>query len=381
MGKIRRVMRCYHCGAILQSRKKAESGFIEKALLDEEGSENRVLYCHNCYEKMKAINTGMLETDTDDEILTILDDAIATDAVIIWVVDLFSFNGTLNPDVVRKVRKLKVVVVGTKFDLFPRRVNPEDTKVFVADRFKEVGINPVAVVIVGSTERLPVDDLLQKLDDIRRGHDVYMLGTVSSGKTSLINKMLKSYTNKSKRSITREEYPHTSVKVLDIPLTNSSSFYELPGFSLNTSVLGKVEKEVLKIIVPKKEIKVQRQIMDEGDALVVGSLAGFALIKGKATSFYFYGSELCEVRKMKYNKVDAFFQENVVKRSYRPVSERYSFFTDYDVFEYQMEADNQEHDIAITGLGWIRFTGRGQVIRIISPRGVAIKETLSKIEK
>ena len=381
MGKIRRVMRCYHCGAILQSRKKAESGFIEKALLDEEGSENRVLYCHNCYEKMKAINTGMLETDTDDEILTILDDAIATDAVIIWVVDLFSFNGTLNPDVVRKVRKLKVVVVGTKFDLFPRRVNPEDTKVFVADRFKEVGINPVAVVIVGSTERLPVDDLLQKLDDIRRGHDVYMLGTVSSGKTSLINKMLKSYTNKSKRSITREEYPHTSVKVLDIPLTNSSSFYELPGFSLNTSVLGKVEKEVLKIIVPKKEIKVQRQIMDEGDALVVGSLAGFALIKGKATSFYFYGSELCEVRKMKYNKVDAFFQENVVKRSYRPVSERYSFFTDYDVFEYQMEADNKEHDIAITGLGWIRFTGRGQVIRIISPRGVAIKETLSKIEK
>ena len=84
---------------------------------------------------------------------------------------------------------------------------------------------------------------------------------------------------------------------------------------------------------------------------------------------------------MKYQKIDAFFQENVTKRSYRPVSERYSFFTDYDVFEYQMEADNKEHDIAITGLGWVRFTGRGQVIRIISPRGVAIKETLSKIEK
>ena len=105
------------------------------------------------------------------------------------------------------------------------------------------------------------------------------------------------------------------------------------------------------------------------------------MIKGKPTSFYFYGSELCEVRKMKYQKIDAFFQENVLKRSYRPVSEKYSFFTDYDVFEYQMEADNKEHDIAVTGLGWVRFTGRGQVIRIISPRGVAIKETLSKIEK
>ena len=381
MGKIRRVMRCYHCGAVLQSRKKAEPGFIEKALLEEEGSENRVLYCHNCYQKMKAINTGMLEMDTDEEILTILDDAVATDAVILWVVDLFSFNGTLNPAVVKKVKKLNVVVVGTKFDLFPRRVTLEDMKSFITNRFQEAGIKPVATLVIGNTEKLQVEDLLQKLDNIRKGHDVYMIGSTTSGKTSLINKMLKNYTNKTKRQITREEYPRTSVKVLDIPLTNSSSFYELPGFSLNTSVLGKVEKDVLKIIVPKKEIKVQREILDEGDALVVGSLAGFAMIKGKPTSFYFYGSELCEVRKMKYRKIDAFFQENVLKRSYRPVSEKYSFFTDYDVFEYQMEADNKEHDIAVTGLGWVRFTGRGQVIRIISPRGVAIKETLSKIEK
>ena len=381
MGKIRRVMRCYHCGAVLQSRKKAEPGFIEKALLEEEGSENRVLYCHNCYQKMKAINTGMLEMDTDEEILTILDDAVATDAVIIWVVDLFSFNGTLNPDVVKKVKKLKVIAIGTKFDLFPRRVSLEKMESFINDRFQEAGIKPVATVVVGNTEKIPVEELLQKLSSVRKGHDVYMIGSTTSGKTSLINKMLKSYTNKTKRTITREEYPRTSVKVLDIPLTNSSSFYELPGFSLNTSVLGKVEKDVLKIIVPKKEIKVQREILDEGDALVVGSLAGFAMIKGKPTSFYFYSSELCEVRKMKYKKIDAFFQENVVRRSYRPVSERYSFFTDYDVFEYQMEADNKEHDIAITGLGWVRFTGRGQVIRIISPRGVAIKETLSKIEK
>ena len=56
MGKVRRVMRCYHCGAVLQSNKKSETGYIEKELFDV-GAENRVLYCHNCYEKMKAINT------------------------------------------------------------------------------------------------------------------------------------------------------------------------------------------------------------------------------------------------------------------------------------------------------------------------------------
>ena len=53
---------------------------------------------------------------------------------------------------------------------------------------------------------------------------------------------------------------------------------------------------------------------------------------------------------------------------------------DYDVFEYDMEKDGQEHDIAVTGLGWVRFEGRGQVVRVTFPRGVAIKETLSKME-
>ena len=103
MGKLRRVMRCYHCGAVLQSKNKNESGYIEKELLEAENAEQLVLYCRTCHDKMSVINAGMLGQDVDDEILKVLDDAVATDALILWVVDLFNFNGTLNPDVVKKV--------------------------------------------------------------------------------------------------------------------------------------------------------------------------------------------------------------------------------------------------------------------------------------
>ena len=380
MGKVRRVLRCYCCGAVLQSEKKGETGFIEKELLKGEDVDNRVLYCHNCYEKMKAINTGMLELDTDEEILKILDDAIATDALIIWVVDLFNFNGTVNPDVVKKVKKLKVIVLGTKFDLFPRRIKPEVMQQFLRDRFNEVGIKPVAIRLFGNTENIDPEELLERLDSYRQGHDAYMIGSLASGKTSIINRMLKGYTNKSRRQIKTEEYPGTSVKVLEIPLTNSAFFYELPGFSLNTSVLGKVEKEVKSIVIPKKEIKMQRLILDEGDTMCIGSLAAFTMVKGKISTFHFYGAEGVEVKKVKADRLNFFLRENVVKRTVRPVSERYYAFTDYDVFEYDMEKDGKEHDIAITGLGWVRFEGKGQVVRVTFPRGVAIKETLSKIE-
>lgn len=380
MGKVRRVMRCYCCGAVLQSKKKSEAGFIEKALLESEDAINRVLYCHNCYEKMKAINTGMLEADADDEILKILNDAVATDALLIWVVDLFSFNGTLNPDVVKKAKKLNVVVLGTKYDLFPRRIKQETMCQFLKDRFNEVGIDPVSIRVFGNTENIKPEELLKRMDELRKGHDVYMIGSLASGKTNIINRMLKGYTNRSKRTIATEEYPGTSVKVLEIPLSNSSFFYELPGFSLNTSVLGKVEKEVKSIIIPKKEIRMQKLVLNEGDAMCVGSLAAFTLVKGRATTFHFYGAEANEVRRVSEKKLDRYLRENVVKRTVRPVSERYSAFTDYDVFEYDMEKDGKEHDIAVTGLGWVRFEGRGQVVRVTCPRGVAIKETLSKIE-
>ena len=381
MGKIRRVMRCYCCGAVLQDESENKNGYIEKEVFEQASLDHRVIYCHNCYEKMKAINAGMLELDTDEEILKILDDAVATDALLVWVVDLFAFNGgAINQEVIKKAKKLNVVVLGTHFDLFPKRIKEEVMTKWVKDRFNELGIDPISIRLCGNTEELNPNDMFKRMDELRKGHDVYMIGTLASGKTSIINRMLKGYTNKSKRTVKTEEYPGTSIKVLEIPLNNSSFFYELPGFSLNTSVLGKVEKDVKNIIIPKKEIKMQKLVLGEGDSLVVGSLAAFTLVIGRLTTFHFYGAELNEIKKVKEEKLDAFFRQNVIKRSLRPVSEKYSAFTDYDVFEYVMEKDGEEHDIAVTGLGWVRFEGRGQIVRVVIPKGVAVKETLSKIE-
>ena len=111
MAHARRVIRCHGCGAILQSDNKKLPGFISKSVV--ENGAPKIPYCNSCYEKMLSLNTSQLPQEVDKATLKILKDAVATDALIIWVVDLFSFNGTLNPDVVKKVKKLNVVVFGT----------------------------------------------------------------------------------------------------------------------------------------------------------------------------------------------------------------------------------------------------------------------------
>ena len=195
MGKLRRVMRCYHCGAVLQSKNKNESGYIEKELLEAENAEQLVLYCRTCHDKMSVINAGMLGQDVDDEILKVLDDAVATDALILWVVDLFNFNGTLNPDVVKKVKNNKVTIIGTKRDLFSKKVKDEDLKAYLKERFNEVGIEPYGIFLFGNEDNVVDDEYIKTLNKAREGHDVYLIGTTASGKTSLINRMLKFFTN------------------------------------------------------------------------------------------------------------------------------------------------------------------------------------------
>ena len=379
MGKQSRVLRCYHCGAILQCENENEKGYIIPESLHR-ATPIQIIYCDRCFETMKAFNNSELEQKVDQEVLKILDDAYATDALIIWVVDLFSFNGTLNSEIAKKVKKLNVIVVGNKRDLFPANVKEESLVEYLVETFNAYGIKPKSVRLLGATNKIDSKELIDSMNAARKGHDVYMIGNSTSGKTSIINRAMKGFENKTSRQIKTITYPGTSVNVLEIPLSRSSFFYELPGISQTTSATGKLEKDVIRQIVPKKAVKVVTRSMSAGDALMVGSLAAFEVIKGKATSYRFYSAEGVETRKVQSKKLDDCINENNIRRFARPVSERLVSFLDYDMFEYAMENDKKWHDIAIEGLGWLSFIAQGQMIRVRLPKGVALKESIAKIK-
>ena len=111
MGKCKRVLRCYHCGSVLQTKDPKEKGFITESKVGGDLTTNRILYCDRCFDVIHSFNNSALDLQIDQDILRVLDDAVATDALIVWVIDLFAFNGALNPEIAKKVKKLKVVVV------------------------------------------------------------------------------------------------------------------------------------------------------------------------------------------------------------------------------------------------------------------------------
>ena len=377
MASAKRVIRCQSCGAILQADTKNRPGFISRAIV--ENGVPKIPYCNSCYEKMLSLNSSSLQHETDKDILKILKDAVATDSLIVWMVDLFTFNGTLNPDVVKKVKKLNVVVIGSKRDLMPSLATDEMLIRYLDERFADVGINPIAIDLIGNEETIDIKEKLKQFGEYRKGRDVYLLGELNSGKTTFINKMLKDYENNTRWQVKSELYPGTNSNVLEIPLTNSSFFYELPDLSNNTSVFSRVEPSVQKIITPKKEVAMTRRFIGDGSAIVVGNLACLYVIKGHHTSIRVFTGEKVEIKVVDNNKVDDYLAMNLKKKVTKPVSERYTSFRDYDMFEYDLENDDLRHDISVEGLCWFSMRGKGQTIRILLPKGAAVKESLSKI--
>lgn len=381
MAKLKRLIRCMKCGIVLQSDDKNKIGYITPEYLEEAGPST-LLYCNNCYNKLQALNAGSLDMAVDHAISKILDDAVATDALIIWVVDLFTFSGTLNPDIVRKIKKLNVIVLGTKSDLFPKSVNVQYLENFIRGSFLDAGIKPVGVYTIGGYDQEKIEYLSKQLNILRAGHDVYMIGNLLSGKTTLINSFLKFYENKSRWEIKTITYPGTNVKVMEVPLTNSSFFYELPDLSLSTSVLSKVEKPIQKLLLPLKSIKVENKTLSAGEGVSFGSIACVILHKGKPTNFKIYSAPKVENKRLKEEKIIKLLNSITINHHFaKPISKNLTNVNDFDIFEYKMDKDDKYHDISIEGLGWVTLKGKGQIIRVALPRGTALKERLSRVHK
>ncbi len=379
MGHAQRLFRCHRCGVVLQSEDPEAEGYIPASVLSREALSTHVLYCQKCFDTMEGLNASELDLSVDQGILTMLDDAVATDACIIWIVNLFTFSGILSNAVVEKVKHLRVAVVGTKSDLFKGKDMSEHFAAFLDARFREAGIVPEAVKIIGKNDKHDAHDFINFVNEFRQGRDIYMIGEDGSGKTTLINRCLLAYENNSDWTIKREIFPGTDEMVLEIPLSNSNFLYELPGLSRNHSVLSKVEKDVQRVITPKSEVKVTVKNLKPGDCLMIGGLAAFILYEGKETSVRVYTAEGVDVKVVPYSKFESVFNKNLRTGECRPVSDNLTDFTHFDLFEYKMEDDWNKHDIAIEGLCWVTFVAMGQTVRVRLPHQSAVKEAISRL--
>ena len=378
MSKLHIVRRCHNCGVILQADDQAAPGYIDPAIL--ENATARVLFCNKCFDESRY-NFVPRAPKVEPEFLTMLEDAEASDALIVYIVDLFSFENSFVPAITEVIEGLNILVVANKRDLLPLDYDDDLLREYVAHRCRNARLKVTRddVRLASLTSMGDSRALLEEIESRRMRHDVYVLGAVGAGKTQLISSFLHSYSNHSDRVISSSNYPGTSLRVMQIPLDTSSYIYETPGISLDNTIRSKLDLAGIKAVTPTEPVKARSVTMEAGDTLFVGGVARLDLMQGEKQEIKAYFPKDVTLNKVRTSRADESFLRRIASGALVPVSQSVKALTDFDAFDLDVE-ETGDRDIGIAGLGWVHFVGPGQTWRIFTPKNVAIYHSRSKIK-
>ena len=245
-------LKCIGCGATIQTENPKEIGYTPKSSVEK--MENQIIYCQRCF-KLKHYNEVQDVSLTSDDFLKILQRVGETDALVINIVDIFDFSGSMVAGISRHINGNDILLVGNKVDLLPKSVNKTKLNHWMRRSLKEMGLKPLDVALVSAAKGLGIDELMEMIEKYRKGRDVYIVGCTNVGKSTLVNRIIKRFTEEREDIITTSHFPGTTLDIIEIPLDDFTSIIDTPGIINEHQLAHYVTPKVLKEITPKKEIK------------------------------------------------------------------------------------------------------------------------------
>lgn len=373
MANFKEMRRCYGCGEILQTHDPKEVGYIPQEAFDNK----EILLCRRCFRLQHYNEDEKDGPEVSDDFYKILRHAHNEKAVFIYVIDLFSFETPFIREVNEYLQGAPVILVANKRDVLPKAVNDQKLLKYVRQRAEEEGLIVTDFIVLSSKKNYNIDELKDALARIGN-RNIYVIGATSSGKSTLINAFLKNYTNETTKTITTSCYPGTTMRVIEVPLNDEATMYDTPGLSIENSMISHVEKEVIKVITPNKEIKPRTYQLFDKQTLFIGGLARFDFVKGPRTGFTVYACNDVEIHRTRLERADAVFNSLVKNQKLKPCSKNLQSPSDFDTFEIDID-EKKKMDIGIYGYGWVTFVGNKQKIRVHVPKGVSIYALEAKI--
>ena len=262
--------KCIGCGSILQDTDKNKDGYV----LDINDK-----LCQRCF-RIRYYNEYKNTIRDNNDYLKILD-SINNDDLVVYVTSLLD----IRLDYIDSFKN--VIVVLTKRDILPKSVKDETLIKYIKSRY-----NPLEVIVVSSVKNYNIDYLFDILRQYKK-KNIYVVGTTNGGKSTLINKLIKNYSDNDV-VITSSMYPSTTLDKIEINILGLN-IIDNPGLINKGSIVNYIDNNLLKKITIKKEIKPKTYQLNGKGSILIEDLIRLDY-DTKGTSMTIYVNNLVNIR-------------------------------------------------------------------------------------
>ncbi|KAI8054635.1 hypothetical protein BDF22DRAFT_420648 [Syncephalis plumigaleata] len=234
-------------------------------------------------------------------------------AIVLLVIDLFDFPGSLSPALIDIAAKCKrLIVVPNKLDILPETTQHGHIKKYVKEALNRLGIHNIdEIVPVSARTNVNLSLLVRRIQKLRTNNEnIYLIGSVNAGKSALMNAFLR-YSQSSRTRhqtkalrLTTSPIPGTTMATRGIsiddlggifdsrktpalliqrPWRGSSKkrlLYDMPGMLVPNQLINFLEPKELMKVEPKSSLKPKTYRISPGESIFLGGLARLDFTEG-----------------------------------------------------------------------------------------------------
>lgn len=303
--------KCLGCGIELQTEEKEKLGYIVNL-------DNKI--CNRCF-KLKNYGEYTNVTLNNKDYQQIISQ-INPQNLVVYIVDILNLNPITFPDF------SNMILVLTKRDILPKSIKDEKIIMNLKQNYKKF----LDIICVSSIKNYNIDKLYQTIKKHAHQKEVYLIGNTNSGKSTLLNTLIKNYDEENHDPIiTTSMYPSTTLDKVKIKLGNLQ-LIDTPGLIEEGNIINNLTAKELKSITPKKEIKPKTCQITNSGSILIGSYVRVDYQTNTTNSFVIYTA-------------------NTIQTNF--ISKTNLILKDKETLKLSL-AKNK--DIVIKGLGFIKFT-------------------------
>ncbi|MFI3252452.1 MAG: ribosome biogenesis GTPase YqeH [bacterium] len=343
---------CIGCGSKIQCDDNTQLGYVLPKLLEDDSLES--LVCHRCFQ-IRHYNK-ITKNDLDIKVYEdIFNKNVNKNALFIYLVDVFDFEGTFLDEINDLLRDKNFIVVANKVDLLPKSLKPYKLENIIRHRLNKENMKCIDCYVTSIIKKQYVDEILEKIDRHRRNRDVYIVGVSNVGKSTFINALLKSV-GIANKGITTSVIPGTTIDLIEIPFFDDNKFLiDTPGIINKGNLLNHVDPANYKLIMPNKEINARNYQLNPEQSIIMNGFACFSFLKGEAQTITFYFSNNIKLHRTKLEKSTELF-----------TSRNKELFNvdnyEYDEFTFKTK---ESCELVILGLGFIRVSSGEFSVKVV----------------